>query len=369
LIQDKDWKVNGQYNYIELYNGSRIDLLDLKHLPTDPLFERFGSLEYTDGAIEEAGEIHFLAYDVLKSRVGRHMNKEYRVRPTTLITGNPKKNWTYTEFYKPWRDGKLPQNISFIQSLYQDNEHTADEYGKQLSQLRDPILRERLMNGNWEYENEDTMLVKYDHIVDLFTNTASSGLKYITADVARYGSDKTVIMVWDGYNVIEIKTFEQSSIQTTSEAIRNLAKQHLVPYSQIIVDEDGIGGGVVDILSGVKGFIANTSPMERIIGQVKENYKNLKTQCSYILAQYINIHKIAIQNSGRYREDIIQEIEQLKRRDIDQEGKLKIMPKDEIKEIIGRSPDFLDCLTMRMYFELAPSYKQSFSNNNIKIFK
>lgn len=37
-IPRDDWKLNGQYNYIEFKNGSRIDLLDLKFLPTDPLY-------------------------------------------------------------------------------------------------------------------------------------------------------------------------------------------------------------------------------------------------------------------------------------------------------------------------------------------
>ena len=41
-----DWKLNGQYNFIEFKNGSRIDLLDVNFQPSDPLFERFGSTEY-----------------------------------------------------------------------------------------------------------------------------------------------------------------------------------------------------------------------------------------------------------------------------------------------------------------------------------
>src|SRR3990167_4971386 len=57
-IPRDDWKLNGQYNYIEFKNGSRIDLLDLKYTPSDPMYERFGSTEYTDGALDEAGEIH-----------------------------------------------------------------------------------------------------------------------------------------------------------------------------------------------------------------------------------------------------------------------------------------------------------------------
>ena len=46
-IPRDDWKLNGQYNYIEFKNGSRIDLLDLDYKPSDPEYDRFGSTEYT----------------------------------------------------------------------------------------------------------------------------------------------------------------------------------------------------------------------------------------------------------------------------------------------------------------------------------
>ena len=101
-IPKTDWKLNGQYNYIEFFNGSRIDLLDVNEIPSDPLYERFGSLEYTGGAIEEAGEVAFGAFDVLKTRIGRHNNfNNDVVIPKMLITCNPSKNWLYKEVYRP----------------------------------------------------------------------------------------------------------------------------------------------------------------------------------------------------------------------------------------------------------------------------
>ena len=71
-IPNDDWKFNGKYNYIEFKNGSVIDFLDVMLKPSDPLYERFGSSEYTGGWLEEVGEIEFKAFDVLKSRIGRH---------------------------------------------------------------------------------------------------------------------------------------------------------------------------------------------------------------------------------------------------------------------------------------------------------
>ncbi len=352
-IPDTLWKLNGQYNYIEFENGSRIDLLDLKLNPSDPMYERFGSLEYTDGAIEEAGEINFLAYDVLKSRIGRHMNKELGIKPTILITGNPKKNWTYTEFYKPFRNGLLPKNIKFIQSLYQDNKFTADEYGKQLAQIRDKATKERLMFGNWEYDTEDNVLMNYDSILDLFTNTvADREDKFMIVDVARMGQDKTIIHEWKGYKLYKRIELSKKGVDEVANKVKEEAMLERIPYSHILVDEDGIGGGVIDIVRGVKGFHANSTPFLDSKTGRPENFQNMKTQCAYKLADKVNNHELAIDISDPLvKEKITEELEQIKAKDMDNEGKKKIMPKEEVKEKIGRSPDDSDCLLMRMWFE------------------
>jgi phage terminase large subunit len=52
--------------------------------------------------------------------------------------------------------------------------------------------------------------------------------------------------------------------------------------------------------------------------------------------------------------DIIQELEYVKQWNMDKDGKRQVMPKDKVKEFIGRSPDFSDTLMMREWFELMP---------------
>lgn len=352
-IPEGTFKLNGQYNYIDFANGSRIDLLDLKFLPTDPMYERFGSLEYTDGAIEEAGEVHFLAYDVLKSRVGRHMNREFGLRPTTLVTGNPKNNWTKREFYIPWKNGTLPKNIAFIQSLYGDNPYTAEDYGKQLSSISDKVMKERLMFGNWDYENDANALMSFDVINDLFTNTIEEDKeKWCVVDVARYGSDKTVIALWKGLEWYQVKVLEKKGLDMVAEHIKEILARENIPFSHCVIDEDGIGSGVCDILRGTKGFMANRQTFPNRITGKPDNFRNLKAQCTYLLAELVNAHKIKISwDNSAYRELLIEELEQLKRKDPDKEGKLEIEPKEKIKELIGRSPDFADTMIMRMFFE------------------
>ena len=83
------FRFNAQKNFILFNNGSRIDLLELKYKPSDPLYERFGSTEYTGGWIEEGGEINYGAYEVLKTRIGRHYNDKFGIMAKIFITCNP----------------------------------------------------------------------------------------------------------------------------------------------------------------------------------------------------------------------------------------------------------------------------------------
>ena len=339
------WHLNGQYNYIEFTNGSRVDLLDLKYLPSDPLFERFGSLEYTDGAIEEAGEIHFLAYDVLKSRIGRHLNDEMNIPATLAITGNPKKNWTYSTFYLPSKNGTLPDDTLFVQALYSDNPHTATVYGSQLRDIKDKSTRARLMDGNWEYEDDPTALIDFERINDLFSNDfAAKGTKRIIADIARYGSDRAIITQWDGMRLVKYVALNISSMEDIKNIINAWRAQDKINISDILVDEDGVGGVIVDALR-CKGFLNGSKAINPV-------YQNLKAECGYKLAELIRGIYIACDLPDSEREMITTELGMLKTYDADKDGKLRILPKEKIKEVIGRSPDWLDVFIMRMYFEI-----------------
>jgi hypothetical protein len=166
------------------------------------MYERFGSLEYTGGWIEEGGEINFGAYDVLKTRIGRWYNTEYNLLPKLLVTCNPKRNWMYDEFIQPFRQGKLKETQAFVEAYVTDNPYIDKEYIENLKNIKDQSKKERLLHGNWDYDNDPTRIYSDDGLDNLTTNEFihPTGKTYITCDVARFGEDKTVIMVWDGSN-------------------------------------------------------------------------------------------------------------------------------------------------------------------------
>ena len=70
-IRESDFKYSQMDNEITYLNGSKITLVDLDFVPSDPDFARFGSLEFDWAFIDEAGEITVQAKDVLRSRPGR----------------------------------------------------------------------------------------------------------------------------------------------------------------------------------------------------------------------------------------------------------------------------------------------------------
>lgn len=344
-------------NCIMFENSSMIFLRDLFLYPSDPDFDDLGSLEITDAFVDECGQVVQLAKDTLKVRIRYGLNK-WNLIPKILYGTNPNKTWPYIEFYRPFKEGTLPKHRKFLQAFVHDNPYAPDAYVKSLASMPEGAQKQRLYLGNWEYDDDPAALIDYDKILNCFTNTwiAVSGDPCITADIARFGDDKTVIGVWNGFGV-KMYSYRGLDVTESAKKIKEYQERFKVPNSRTIVDEDGVGGGVVDILK-CPGFVNNSSPILNESGPlpgVVENYQNLKSQCYFRLAQRINSGGLYINcDDPTEKQLIIQELEQVKQHNMDKDSKRQVLPKDKVKEIIGRSPDFADTLMMREWFELLP---------------
>jgi hypothetical protein len=354
-------KYNGMDHCYYFNNGSSVLLVDAKDMPSDPLFERFGSMEMTQGWIEEAGEFQESAMTNLSISIGRCLNDKYGLVGKLLQTCNPKKNYLYRNYYLPWKNGTLPPDKIFIQAFAHENKKNEAGYVDRLKTLLKGIERERLLEGNWEYSSDASSLIEYDKILDTFTNThVPKGKKYITADIARLGGDRIVMIEWDGWRG-KVKHFTKQGLDVTGGIIEDLRYKMQIGNSDVLVDEDGMGGGIVDFLK-FKGFVNNSSPLAAPNGPVdekgnpiKENYDNLKSQCYFRMAERINRNELYLEcDSEEVKQWIIEELEQVKQKALDSDLKKGVVPKDKVKELIGRSPDFSDAIMMREYFELKP---------------
>jgi phage terminase large subunit len=358
-------RFNGQDNYFHLHNDSRVYLLPCKEVPSDPLYERFGSMQMTRGWIEEGGEVAEAAKNNLWLSIGRWRNEEYQLKKKLLITANPKKGWMKRDFVDPWKQGVLARTRIFIPARATDNAYLSDDYRNTLKNQKDVVARQRLWEGDWDYSEDKDSLISFDALSDAFTNTiVKDGEKYMVVDVARLGKDTTVFSFWDGLEKYKVEQYSKLTTTQTAQKLKDFAAAERIPYSHILVDEDGIGGSVIDQCPGVKGFVANSSPVttaERIRerqNRVDHSYVatpifgSLKAQCGWKLAELINEHKIAF-SVPEYRDTIIEELTSLLRdRSVDSENKKQLRKKEDVKEELGRSPDVGDTILMRMFFEL-----------------
>lgn len=223
-VRDAKWPKGYKYNdvrgWIEFNNGSAIDLIELWYQPSDPLYGRIGSTEYTGGAIDEASEIQFDGFDTINTRVRYKLehfchwcawpitrenfvkvveieNPEFWTDPEVIytedmrffkknlykcphcerdtywLTGriicsfNPDKGWVYSKFYRKFRDGNLPENIAFIPALPGDNPYLPAAYIQRLYSSSE-VVKQRLLYGNFDYDDTPGRLFEYNKILEWF---------------------------------------------------------------------------------------------------------------------------------------------------------------------------------------------------------
>jgi phage terminase large subunit len=349
-------------NCIVFFNGSFIYLRDLFLYPSDPEFDDLGSLEITDAFIDEISQVSQKAKDTVKTRI-RYKLSDYNLIPKSLYATNPAKNWGYSEFYLPDKKNTIPIEKKFVQSLAIDNPHISKEYIKSLRALPAGAQKERLLYGNWEYSNDPLTMNEYEKILELYTNNfvPNTGVMYMTCDIAYEGSDIFVIMVWDGLQVIKVITNDKISEVAVPNWINEHRIKYKVPLGNVIYDADGVKRFVrqsasTGTLNGAKEFHNNGSPIDSA-------YFNLKSECYFKAADYVNTNKIFIKDES-FKDQFIQEAEQIRKIEHADDGKLRVEKKSDLKERLKRSPDFWDAFAMRMFFELKPKPRHSAAGTN-----
>jgi hypothetical protein len=346
LKSGEHYVYNGQSNVITFTNKSEIVLKDLQYQPSDPNFDSLGGLELTAVFVDEAAQISQLAYNILKSRM-RFKLDQYNLIPKILMTCNPGQVWLKKVFYLPYIQETLPDNMAFVPALPLDNPHLPSSYIEMLKSLP-PQQRKRLLEGDWNYMDESDNLFDFDSISNsVFLNKPNpTDKKYISVDVARFGSDRSVAIVWSGLVVLEVLVYSKLSTTELSSEIRELIQKYGVHPNNVIVDSDGVGGGVADQIRGTN-FINNSRPLH------EQNFSNLKSQCYVKLSELFKEGKMSINIlEPSTIDELTQELLSVKLKDVDRDNKVQVQSKDEMKKVLGKSPDLSDALMMRMYFEI-----------------
>lgn len=261
---------------------------------------------------------------------------------------------------------ELVKSVTFIPGTLDDNVLLRDKdpsyEGNLLSQ--DKKHGARLRRGCWYDSGGDNELFRYESSRDMFTNSfvQGSGNRYMTADIAMEGSDCFRVGIWNGLRLEKRFSWEKSDGRMIWEAMTKLAHTYSIPGKNIVFDANGVGNFLSGFFRSSYDFRSQSSPIEE--GGVKVDYQNLRVQCLFRLAKLIEDAKIYILDSGDVERDMIcEELEAHKKTGQSASGKLTVTPKEEIRALIGRSPDYVDMMLMRMVFEFAPVKKSALTQS------
>lgn len=255
------------------------------------------------------------------------------------------------------------KSITFIGGSIYDNKELLKVNPGYLANLNIQSSEEksRLLGGNWNVKSDGNDIYDYNAFKSMFTNhylkkDYANSEKYITSDIALKGSDKLVVMVWQGKMIIDFEVVDKSKGNVVIDTINNLAYRHRVQQHNISFDNDGVGGFVDGFIEDAQEFSNGSRALN------DEHYKNLKSQCFYKSGDSVNNGEYYIpehvankkyDDTYTFKEQILRERKAIKRAKPDHDGKLAVIPKQEMKVFLnGKSPDLLDAFMQREFFDL-----------------
>ena len=159
---------------------------------------------------------------------------------------------------------------------------------------------------------------------------------YVGVDVARFGDDKSVVVLRQGPKLLQIESFEGQDTVQVSQLVVGLLKSRR-DIQQVFVDENGIGAGVVDILrrydDRVTGVMVGRRPTNMKL------YKNLRVELWDKMRDWIK-KGASIPPNDALKRDLTQ-IEY----DYTDQGQMRLERKIDMKKRGLESPDIADAIS------------------------
>lgn len=268
------------------------------------------------------------------------------------------------------------KSITFISGTIYENKALLNINPGYLANLlsQDEQTRLQLLDGNWKIVISDNDVYEYAAFLGMFNNVyeVNKEGRYITADIALEGSNKFIVGYWEGMELADLLIMDKSKGDQVINGITDMAKKHKVQNHNITYDNDGVGGFVDGFISGAIPFSNNGTPFPNPEATTHEemkkpeNYKNLKAQCFYRSGKAVSngeykiseyVANMMYDDKMTVRQRFIHERKAIKKAQKDEDGKLCLIKKEEMKVILGgESPDLMDMFMQRERFRLEPVF-------------
>lgn len=179
------------------------------------------------------------------------------------------------------------------------------------------------------------------------------GVRRLGADIARYGDDRTVILIRDDRCIIQVETHTKQSTMETVGRIKLAAEKWKVGPDDISIDDTGLGGGVTDRLQEL-GFSVNAVNNGEAAGD-RDRFHNMRAECYWRIRERLAPDAENPLYCPREFASVLKECTWPHYKPAS-DGRIKLESKDSIKARRGCSPDESDALALTF------SAEDAFSN-------
>lgn len=183
-------------------------------------------------------------------------------------------------------------------------------------------------------------------------------------DVARFGSDKSVIATRCGLKVLPLKAY--AKLPTTETVGHTIVEFREQQATAIKADDIGVGGGVTDMLieQGFPAYGINTS----LASSEPAKYFNLRSELWWMMRELLNPDPrvnpcpIALPKD----DELLGDLCGIKYK-ITSRGQIRVEAKDEMKKRIGRSPDYADAVILSFAPVMALPQSEVYDNEEYDV--
>lgn len=260
------------------------------------------------------------------------MNSDVKISVSTPNgIGNP--------FYRKRHNGNFP----VFTFRWSDDPRKDEVWYRKQKRLLDPVIfnREIEIDYNASVNNAliDGTLVREamrNKVTDIFgKNDINHAPVVLGVDVARFGSDRTVICCRQGRVVHWFRTFTKLDIEQVIGQVMTAVKS--VKVNAIFVDVVGIGAGVYDGLTRKHDCVYAVNGGSK--ANDSEKYYNMRAEMGAKIREWLEDAPVVLPSSGDIHADLC-----ALQYDYDKEGRLVLEKKEDAKKRGVRSPDHFDAL-------------------------
>jgi hypothetical protein len=206
-----------------------------------------------------------------------------------------------------------------------------------------------------------------------FNAPQTNGVYWVTADLADTGTDNTVILVWDGYHIVDRHILQRSLPERNVEWIKRMALKYNIPDNHIIYDAQRAPYMLERMPNAIPYYSFSTSR-----GLYKRDFQYIKDECFMRMVEAVNGGRLSfdpdvansiyehqkIKDSITFLDEFVEECHVVQFY-IMPSGKHRLYNKKEMNHLLGRSRsmDVVDPISMRFSVDLMCEYGQELAVN------